>query len=45
MEVDPIVQLSAELNSLKEYLSQSRQRIGQIAARAGIIIEMNEFCE
>lgn len=45
METDPVVELSTEFNSLRDYLSKSRNRIGEIARRAGILIEPDEFCE
>ncbi|XP_035711616.1 histone-lysine N-methyltransferase PRDM16-like [Folsomia candida] len=43
METDPVVELSTEFNSLRDYLSKSRNRIGEIARRAGILIEPDEF--
>lgn len=43
MEADVATELSAEVDSLKTFLSKSRQRIRQIARRAGLNTDQDKI--
>ncbi|OXA48416.1 Zinc finger protein MSN2 [Folsomia candida] len=44
MATELATELAAEVNTLKAHLCQSRYQIDQIARRAGVVIDQDEFC-